>query len=898
MSSLPPPSSTSETKSIKSAPSRQTYCVPETSSAAMQNTAFYGSWPLNLNQYAWSPEALQQYQNMLLTDPTLQPQMHQPQTHPPLQPQPMQHTPHSTPPATHAASTPPPPPPPPPPSFSSPSAPVTSSPTHPPATYSQPTPPASNMPYRTPSTAPTPTTWKPDSQHYDSNPLHGNPLFRQIQPTAWSRARNVHGMDPLLLPAASLLRQGQEDYSLRLLSAGRYMGLIPTRNIAESVLMSMLLKNMREKNLFIDDMAQSLHELAGQSVPSKKDQAIQYTQPLVDSIVTHLQSIQPPQVKAQQLHQIHQLQAQLAKQTEKLRTHGIPPTPEKTQRRHSKTTRASTNPSAPSHTAPTPPPPTPPSPDYLPETPSPSPALHPSPPTPGALAEPTPRPAQKATTKAAPRKRQASLQPTPPSQSRLPFSKRPRHASPPASIPAPSPSPLPIHPPINHRSTQLCSHINTIATSSHPTPRTGDHHPAHQTIAYRRTPYCLQRDQNPKMDRTAQQPRAHRTSQRDHRHSCQNPQERTAQLGRDSSAIWLTYGRSHFDDLQDTLSVLRSGQSFGSLTSTPPLHHTTTNNPTPTTSPGHPHYSQMPGTPHTSPPSYRQTPPHLHPRSSPSHMHFSLCQHISTSSTMETVLSSTSHHTWLLHPLSHATNTGSLHQTPISPLLTPNIPPDWPLLHRQHQHWHIQAGIQPPSQTQTAPRTQDTTRGISPTLVGTPITITNNTPHYFYSALPTTPKHGPRNMPSFSNTDHPSTFHTSSNIYTAQHLPFTSNPTNCISLEPTQPYVYGDESEEPPDHYTATRHLQNNKYKAGPHFTTLPLSTDNGLKPANNYDPEPLQTGTSMHYGDLHNTWNNQRDPDAFQNFATFSTSETVPSPKGTNPWHYRSSAIPLSLHK
>ena len=73
----------------------------------MQNTAFYGSWPLNLNQYAWSPEALQQYQNMLLTDPTLQHQMHQPQTLQPHQSQPVPHTPHTMPPATHASSTPP-----------------------------------------------------------------------------------------------------------------------------------------------------------------------------------------------------------------------------------------------------------------------------------------------------------------------------------------------------------------------------------------------------------------------------------------------------------------------------------------------------------------------------------------------------------------------------------------------------------------------------------------------------------------------------------------------------------------------------------------------------------------------------------------------------------------------
>ena len=402
----------------------------------MQNPAFYGSWPLNLNQYAWSPEAIQQYQNMLLTDPTLQQQMHQSQAH---QAQTLQPIPLATPPATTATSIPPPPPPPPPQTHSPPPNPVTSSFSNPPPAFS----PATPQPPRTPTTAPTPTTWKPDNQHYDSNPLHGHPLFRQIQPTAWSRARNVHGMDPLLLPASFLLRQGQEEFALRLLSAGRYMGLIPTRNIAESVLMSMLLKNMREKNLFIDDLAQALHEQTGQPVPSKKDQAIAYMQPLVDSITTHLQSIQPPQVKAQQLHQIHQLHAQLAKQTEKLRTHGIPPTPEKPHRRHSKTSRASA-PSAPSHSAPPPQPPTPPSPDYLPQTPSPSPELNPVPPAPAAPAAETPStPAQKAATKPAPRKRQASTQQTPPSQSRLPFSKRSRHADPPAPTPAPSPSPSP-----------------------------------------------------------------------------------------------------------------------------------------------------------------------------------------------------------------------------------------------------------------------------------------------------------------------------------------------------------------------------------------------------------------------------------------------------------------------
>ena len=153
-------------------------------------------------------------------------------------------------------------------------------------------------------------------------------------------------------------------------------------------------------------------------------------------------------------------------------------------------------------------------------------------------------------------------------------------------------------------------------------------------------------------------------------------------------------------------------------------------------------------------------------------------------------------------------------------------------------------------------------------------------------------------MPSFSNTDHPSTFHTSSNTYIAQHLLSTSNPTNCTSLGHTQQNVYGDESEEPPDPYIATRHPPKETFKAGPHFTTLHPSTDKDSKPANTYAQEPLQTKMSTHFGDLHSTWNNQRDPDVSQNFAAFSTLEIAPFPKGTSPWHFLFSATPLSLHK
>ena len=231
---------------------------------------------------------------MLATDPAIQQQMQQlHQIMPQLYPAP-------TPPANTAVNTatthitpshttPPPPPPPPPPQHATPPPPqphYTPTPPHQNPTIPPqipPTMPPQHTP-RIPTPNPPPATWKPDANFYDSNPLHGHPFHRQIQATAWSRAKNIQGLDPLTLPASTLMRHGQEEYALRLLSTGRYMGLIATRSIAESVMVSMMLKDFRDKGIFIDDIAQSLHQQAGNPVPSKKDQAIQYMQPLIDNI--------------------------------------------------------------------------------------------------------------------------------------------------------------------------------------------------------------------------------------------------------------------------------------------------------------------------------------------------------------------------------------------------------------------------------------------------------------------------------------------------------------------------------------------------------------------------------------------------------------------------------------
>ena len=68
--------------------------------------------------------------------------------------------------------------------------------------------------------------------------VHGYPMYRQIQPTAWSRKRGLHGMDPLQVPLAALCRYGAQEFSLRPFSAGRFIAVVTTRTVAESPLRS------------------------------------------------------------------------------------------------------------------------------------------------------------------------------------------------------------------------------------------------------------------------------------------------------------------------------------------------------------------------------------------------------------------------------------------------------------------------------------------------------------------------------------------------------------------------------------------------------------------------------------------------------------------------------------
>ena len=101
------------------------------------------------------------------------------------------------------------------------------------------------------STTPTPslpTSFVSDHQHYDKTPLGkgGHVLHKQVQPTEWSRKSGLAGRDVTDIRAYGLSHRGLGDFSFRLLSEGRHQSIVWARSGSESVLLTALLKKIRE----------------------------------------------------------------------------------------------------------------------------------------------------------------------------------------------------------------------------------------------------------------------------------------------------------------------------------------------------------------------------------------------------------------------------------------------------------------------------------------------------------------------------------------------------------------------------------------------------------------------------------------------------------------------------
>ncbi len=141
-----------------------------------------------------------------------------------------------------------------------------------------------------------------------------------------SRRRGLQGQDPLTVPVSSLLRYGCEYHAIRLLSQGKFTGLVPTRTVAESVFLSQLAKSLRDNNIDLDLAAEGTHK---GPIPNKQADPIKYITPLIQCVIEEIKSKEPVQSSLEQAQKLAITEAPLAKPQQKLQQDGIQMTPQR-----------------------------------------------------------------------------------------------------------------------------------------------------------------------------------------------------------------------------------------------------------------------------------------------------------------------------------------------------------------------------------------------------------------------------------------------------------------------------------------------------------------------------------------------------------------------------------------
>ena len=167
-----------------------------------------------------------------------------------------------------------------------------------------------------------PSTFQSDDIFLDKTEVRGLQLYRHVQPTQWSRRVGLAGTAILDLPLTRLLRGGAEDHALRALSNGRYSIPVMAQTIAEAVLLTSILKALRGREVDIDRTARSLH---ADNAPDKRNEAMQFMEPLAIKIVDLMESLQPAKQENLTRHKIAELEQQL----ERYKSKGITLTPDK-----------------------------------------------------------------------------------------------------------------------------------------------------------------------------------------------------------------------------------------------------------------------------------------------------------------------------------------------------------------------------------------------------------------------------------------------------------------------------------------------------------------------------------------------------------------------------------------
>ena len=170
--------------------------------------------------------------------------------------------------------------------------------------------------------------WRDDKSTYQHTGDEAQQYPEVEIPQSWKSTntlkRGLTGLGPLKVPIGLLTRHGASEFGLRTLSNGRFFGIISCRNVPETVFGSQLLRAIREAQIDLDSIAESLHRKLDpkQVVPSKTEPAV-FVEPLIHKVVDLLKSLQPDRAESSAIRRLQTLQAELEAAQNKLKEAGL-----------------------------------------------------------------------------------------------------------------------------------------------------------------------------------------------------------------------------------------------------------------------------------------------------------------------------------------------------------------------------------------------------------------------------------------------------------------------------------------------------------------------------------------------------------------------------------------------
>ena len=133
-------------------------------------------------------------------------------------------------------------------------------------------------------------------------------------------------MDIRDVTVAHLSRRGMEEYGLRPLSHGRFTGIILTRNVAETVLLSQTQKRLREDNIDVDATIEAIYKSRNRKPPDKVKEATNFVTPLVEELFSAMKpwtQVKNSEQDNQVAQRMQQLEEEAAKYKQRLKSAGV-----------------------------------------------------------------------------------------------------------------------------------------------------------------------------------------------------------------------------------------------------------------------------------------------------------------------------------------------------------------------------------------------------------------------------------------------------------------------------------------------------------------------------------------------------------------------------------------------